>query len=159
MWQDTSNINGFKSFGALSDCSIILYVMTERWPASRKYRDIFEAVKKSVLDAISEGKHIPRTAVTTMKDDMQNSIPRLQVNPATETIPDDLEQMISDMTGEQISFWDDVDMTGIGEGPTLLPTVDEHSQNYELGVSGWDVNDPNFWTSEFPDGQQEVGVS
>lgn len=158
MWQDTSNVNGFKSFGALSDCSIILYVMTERWPASRKYRDIFEAVKKSVLDAISEGKHIPRTAVMTMKDDMQNSMPRLQVNPATETIPDDLEQMISDMTGEQLSFWDDVDMAGI-DGPTLLPTVDEHSQSYELGVSGWDVTDSNFWASEFPDGQKEVGVS
>ncbi|KAE9978160.1 hypothetical protein BLS_000838 [Venturia inaequalis] len=159
MWQDASNVNSFRNFGALSDCSIILYVMTERWPASRKYRDIFEAVKKSVLDAISEGKHIPRTAVTTMKDDMQNSIPMLQVNPATETIPDDLEQMISDMTGEQISFWDDVDMTEIGDGPTLLPTVDEHSQSYALGTSEWDVTVPNFWTSDFPDGQQESGVS
>lgn len=158
MWHDTSNSNEFKSFGALSDCSIILYVMTERWPASRKYRDIFEAVKKSVLDAISEGKHIPRTALTTMKDDMQNSIPRLQVNPATETIPDDLEQMISDMTGEQISFWDDVDMTGLDDGSTLLPTVDEHSQGFVLGGAEWDVADANFWNADFPDGQQEVSI-
>jgi hypothetical protein len=157
MWHDTSNSNGFSSFGALSDCSVILYVMTERWPASRKYRDMFEAVKKAVLDAILEGKHIPRTAVTTMKGDMQNSIHSLQVNTATDTIPNDLEQMISDMTGEQMSFWDDVDMIGNADGSAFLPTVYEHFQSYELR-SGWDATDPDFWNTEFLDRNQEVTV-
>ncbi|KAH6669955.1 fungal-specific transcription factor domain-containing protein [Halenospora varia] len=110
MWHDDSNRNGFKNFGTLTDCSIILYVMAERWPAGRKYRDLFESVKKSVLDTIAEEKHIPRTAVTSMKDDMQTTLASLQVSTTAESIHDDLEQMISDMTGEPISFWDDIEM-------------------------------------------------
>ena len=69
MWHDSSNSHAFKSVGALTDCSIILYVMTERWPASRKYRDLFEGVKKSVLDAISEGKHTHCNQVAGTGDD------------------------------------------------------------------------------------------
>ncbi|PVH71530.1 hypothetical protein DL98DRAFT_596856 [Cadophora sp. DSE1049] len=88
MWHDSSNSHAFKSIGALTECSIILYVMTERWPASRKYRDLFEVVKKSVLDAISEGKHTPGTAVTSMKDDFQTSLQSLQVDTTFESMPD-----------------------------------------------------------------------
>jgi hypothetical protein len=89
MWHDHSH-NGFKNFGALTDCSIILYVMAERWPAGRKYRDLFESVKKSVLDVISEEKHVPRMAVVNMKDEMQTSLHGLQANPSTEMVRADL---------------------------------------------------------------------
>jgi hypothetical protein len=143
MWNDTASSNSFKSFGALSDCSIILYIMTERWPASRKYRDLFEAVKKSVLDAISEGRHIPRTAVTSMKNDMQTSIHGLQVDPITESLPDDLEQMISDMTGEPVSFCEDLDITGLNDIPEH-EIVDDMQQMFTLGGTGWEQSDLYF---------------
>jgi hypothetical protein len=120
MWHDHSH-NGFKNFGALTDCSIILYVMAERWPAGRKYRDLFESVKKSVLDVISEEKHVPRMAVVNMKDDMQTTLHGLQANPTTEMemVDEDLDQMISDMTGEQLFSWEDheIDMImGVEDG-------------------------------------------
>jgi hypothetical protein len=120
MWHDHSH-NGFKNFGALTDCSIILYVMAERWPAGRKYRDLFESVKKSVLDVISEEKHVPRMAVVNMKDEMQTSLNSLQANQSIEmeTVHDDLDQMISDMTGEQLFCWEDheIDMImGVEDG-------------------------------------------
>lgn len=121
--------------------------MTERWPASRKYRDLFEAVKKSVLDALSEGQHNPRTAVTSMKGDMHASIQCLQVDPTTETVPDDLEQMISDMTGEQISFWDDMDMTDMGDTTAFVAPVDDASQTFGIGT-GWESTDRSFWFNE-----------
>lgn len=41
----------------------MLYVMTERWPAARKYRDVFEQIKTSVTDAIVEGNHQATRAV------------------------------------------------------------------------------------------------
>lgn len=131
MWQDCTNNNTFKSVGALTDCSIILYVMTERWPASKKYRDLFEVVKTSVLDAIAEGRHMPRTAVSSLKDDMQTSLHNggLHVNFTTETLSDDLEQMISDITGEQISFWDDINMGGLEEAMYMAP-IDDGSQQF-----------------------------
>jgi hypothetical protein len=52
--------------GHLTNCSIMLYVMTERWPLAKKYRDVFERTKEAVMDILSAGKdqerqHIPRT--------------------------------------------------------------------------------------------------
>jgi hypothetical protein len=38
---------------ALTDCTIMLYVMAERWPKARKYRSALELVKSSALDRIA----------------------------------------------------------------------------------------------------------
>ena len=60
-------------------------------------------------------------AVVNMKDEMQTSLHGLQANPTTEmeTVHDDLDQMISDMTGEQLFSWEDheIDMImGVDDG-------------------------------------------
>ncbi|KAH7325608.1 fungal-specific transcription factor domain-containing protein, partial [Stachybotrys elegans] len=107
MWIDNSTGMAFRNHSALTDCSIMLYVMAERWQVGKKYRDLFELVKKSVLDAIQEGRHAPRTAVASLKDGMQTSLQQLQVDTEVENVADDLEQMISDMTGEAIPAWHD----------------------------------------------------
>src|SRR5689334_13178504 len=107
MWIDTSNSRAFKNHGALTDCSIMLYVMAERWLVGRRYRDLFELVKKSVLEAIEEGQHAPRSAVASLKTGMQTSLQQLPVNMVVENVADDLEQMIGDMTGEAVSAWHD----------------------------------------------------
>jgi hypothetical protein len=109
MWHDSTNSHAFRSVGALTDCSIILYVMAERWPTGRKYRDLFESVKKSVVDAIGEGKHMPRIPVTAMTDDTKTTLLDFQDNPTTDSIYEDLEHMICDMTG-QPDFWESFDM-------------------------------------------------
>lgn len=145
MWNDSTDGSGFRSVGALTDCSIILYVMTEKWPAGRKYRDLFESIKKSVLDAIAEGKHNPRTAVTSMKNDMQNTLHGIQVNTTTESIREDLEQMISDMTGEPICFWNDVDMnTGLEDDKIFEATMDS-SRIVTPNGTGWEPSDSSLW--------------
>ncbi|KAK5766082.1 hypothetical protein LTS12_003828 [Elasticomyces elasticus] len=42
-------------------------VITERWPAARKYRDAFETVKQIVIDPLSDSQnHQPRRAVSTL---------------------------------------------------------------------------------------------
>lgn len=111
MWQNTTTTVSFKDIGALSDCSIVLYVMTERWPKSRRYRDLFEAVKKSVLEAIEEGKHFSQTAVTSI----QASIRDLHTDTIMESVSEDLEQMIRDMTGEIMPIWPGPDVSMEGE--------------------------------------------
>jgi hypothetical protein len=107
MWIDNSGGMAFQNHSALTDCSIMLYVMAERWQVGKKYRDLFELVKKAVLDAIQEGRHAPRTAVASLKNGMQTSLQQLQVDTEVENVVDDLEQMIGDMTGEAISAWHD----------------------------------------------------
>jgi hypothetical protein len=139
MWQDATTKVGFRNVGALSDCSIILYVMTERWPESRKYRDMFEAVKRSVLEAIEEGKHIARTAVTTLKGDMQASLRDLPADTTMESVSDDLEQMISDMTGESIPFWTGADVS-MNDGQDFGDMVDPNMEIYDAQPEAWNHN-------------------
>ncbi|EXJ82048.1 hypothetical protein A1O1_08117 [Capronia coronata CBS 617.96] len=143
MWHDSSSSMSFRNLSALTDCSIILYVMAERWPPSRKYRDLFEAVKKSVIQAIEEGKHIPRTAVTSMKGDMQKPLQSLHDDTPMDSVTDDLQQMISDMTGETISFWDD---TNIGmDDASAVPAAQLDDRLKIPGIVGWTPADETFW--------------
>ena len=126
---------------ALTDCSIILYVMTEKWFGGKKYRDLFEVIKNSVLNAMSEGKHIPGAALSSMKDDMQSTLQGLQVLPIVKNIPDDLEQMISDMAGEPM-FWDNTDLvfdTAGGDSEQMLQSA---------GGINWDVPGQELWLSD-----------
>lgn len=148
IWHDSSNSTSFKSLNALTDCSIILYVMAERWPASRKYRDLFEAVKKSVIEAIEEGKHMPRKAVTSMKDDMQTPLQRLDADTTMESVTDDLQQMISDMVGETISIWPDTDV-GMDDSTTFWEQPNDEGSKETIQV-GWTPTDAASWyNSEF----------
>lgn len=144
MWHDATNSNGFKSIGALTDCSIILYVMSDKWPAGRRYRDLFESVKKSVLDAIGEGKHMPRPAVTSMKDGMKTTLQSLPIDPAKESINHDVEQMLCDMTG-QPDFWDDIDMNMGMNDDTNFPMPDEISGIGASTSADWEASDPSLW--------------
>lgn len=48
----------------INACSIVLFVITERWPAARKYRDTFEAVKQIVIDPLSDDQnHEPQRVI------------------------------------------------------------------------------------------------
>lgn len=99
MWIDTSNTQAISNLAALNDCSIMLYVMAERWSAGQRYRDLFELVKQSVLETMEKGHHVPRAAVTSMKDSMQIPLQQLQVDANIGNVADDLGQIIGDLTG------------------------------------------------------------
>lgn len=43
----------------LNDCQLLLYIITERYPSSKRYRDIFERIKSAVLSLMQAGKHQP----------------------------------------------------------------------------------------------------
>lgn len=50
----------------------MLYVMTERLPSARKYRDVFERIKSSVLEIIAKGQQ-PRKQVESWGEEMKES--------------------------------------------------------------------------------------
>jgi len=118
--------------------------MTEKWPAGKRYRDLFESVKKSVLDAVSAEKHIPRTAVPAIKEHIQTSFKSLQVETAADPFRDDLEQMISDMTGGAVGFWDDAD---INMNLELNHETGFSGQSTEGDLQGseWEPTDSSIW--------------
>ncbi len=83
-------------------CSIVLFVITERWPGARKYRDTFEFLKQNVIDDIAEGKHLgPRRAIVQLKSGLQSTIHNMQ---GDEDQQDECSYILTDMAGEHISL-------------------------------------------------------
>lgn len=80
--------------------------MTEKWPKIRRYRDAFEAIKRSVLSLIAEDKHKPRKALPEIATDVRTTLRELDSDMQEHMSRNDLEQMIGDMTGE--SIWNDM---------------------------------------------------
>ena len=79
----------------INACSIVLYVITERWPAARRYRDIFETIKQSVLDAIEEGEYCPRRPIKRLKANLQETLRNIQ---PSEGGRDDFSTLIAEMS-------------------------------------------------------------
>ncbi|EMR67751.1 putative c6 transcription protein [Eutypa lata UCREL1] len=79
------------------DCQLLLYIMTERYPSARKYRDVFERIKTAVLSVIAQGKHGPHNPVN-LDSNAQAGFESLQaqVGPA---IGADFSFMVNAMTG------------------------------------------------------------
>lgn len=48
-------------------CSIVLYIIAERWVGARKYRDVFEMVKEAVLESIEQGGDEPRCTISNLR--------------------------------------------------------------------------------------------
>lgn len=142
MWHATSTSGNFKNFSALSDCSVVLYVMAERWSVGKKYRDLFEVVKKCVLEAIEEGRHL-----SSLGDGMKSSLGNLQMDTTMNNVSNDLEQMISDMAGQPISLWQDV------EDDAMFSGVNDAATNVFGRDTTWDaVNDTVWYNEEFSTG-------
>jgi hypothetical protein len=145
MWHNATAAKTFKNLGALTDCSIVLYIMAERWPTGRKYRDLFEIVKGSVLEAIEEGGGVPCSAVTAMKDEVHTSLQKFGGDTSMDSVADDLEQMIGDMTGGTLSIWQDDSLLQAG--------LDSDSTTFD---QSWDPPENMIWYSNgFLPGQHD----
>lgn len=95
----------------------MLYVMTERWPSARKYRDVFERIKSSVSDLLLNGRGKRGSQSSTcstigsqyvepvVDQDLQERCRGLD-EAFTGRHGADFTQMISKMSGEADGFWD-----------------------------------------------------
>lgn len=79
----------------LNACSIVLYVIAERWPGARKYRDAFESIKQCIMDSISEGEQLPRKPLIGLDANLRATLEDVQnLHPEGR---EDFGRMISDM--------------------------------------------------------------
>ncbi|KAE9370898.1 hypothetical protein N431DRAFT_510353 [Stipitochalara longipes BDJ] len=101
VWHSPSHA-AIKTMSALSDCSIMLYIMTERWPNIKRYRDAFETIKRTVLELMADGKH--QSKPTTMED-VFSSVQDFDLDMIGDINRDDLEQMFGDFTNERIATY------------------------------------------------------
>lgn len=133
MWHSPEAMSQPQVSDALSDCTIMLYVMTERWPKARKYRNIFERVKQSAIDRIKRGDH-PHTSSRVpangldLRDMRQCSIPLL----------------IDNILGSPAMGLDDDDFDLAGLGDVLQTTDDITPWSVPPGPKGGDFDAAQF---------------
>ncbi|KAJ9142369.1 Fungal-specific transcription factor domain-containing protein [Pleurostoma richardsiae] len=101
--------------GPLTDCQILLYIITERYPSARKYRDIFERIKASILSIIQRGDHRPRRPVN-LDADVQERVENLGTNWGMGGMGADFSHMMSQMTGTQVGVGVDMSPFTVGSG-------------------------------------------
>ncbi len=63
MWHSPQDVVNTRTTTAIHSCSSMLYVMAERWPPAKQYRNAFEGVKESVFAYIASGTHAAREPV------------------------------------------------------------------------------------------------
>ncbi|KAJ5901924.1 hypothetical protein N7495_002452 [Penicillium taxi] len=73
-WASPKEIFSISMSNAMNSCSIVLYIITERWKGAQKYRDVFESIKQSVMDSIEEGHYEPRRAIQSLKPGLGNAV-------------------------------------------------------------------------------------
>jgi hypothetical protein len=95
-WLSPKSVFGMKTCNDMNACSIVLYIITERWPAAKKYRDVFENVKQAVLDSIEDNGYEERKSIGSLKQTLQNT---LDTRDKKEEGQLDFEAMIADMAG------------------------------------------------------------
>ncbi|KAI1774282.1 fungal-specific transcription factor domain-containing protein [Hypoxylon cercidicola] len=85
--------------GPISDCNIMLYIMTDRWPLGPKYRDVFESLQELVTKAIPRASHQDASAAARAVDfDVIEWERELDLG-FTGGIRNDISQMIASITG------------------------------------------------------------
>ncbi|TVY46901.1 putative transcriptional regulatory protein [Lachnellula occidentalis] len=100
-WSDPTGIFNTTTSNDINACSIVLFVITERWPGAKRYRDAFEVVKQSVVDLIAAGKHQqPRKAIMELKSGLESTLQDVQMN---EGGLDEFSRIMTEMAGERIA--------------------------------------------------------
>jgi len=98
-WISPEEVFSRSTSNDINACSIVLFVITERWPGARKYRDAFELVKHNVVDMIAEGRHQkPRQVIGVLKSGLGATLQPVEMG---EDGPE-FARIVTDMSGEQI---------------------------------------------------------
>ena len=95
-WISPQEVFSIKASNDMNACSIVLYIITERWPGAKKYRDTYEAIKQSLLESVEENKYEPRRAIKRLYPDLLPSMAR------NEEGSSEVSQIVADMAGEQM---------------------------------------------------------
>lgn len=133
MWNFQDAITIFNATEALTDCTIMLYVMNERWPKARRYRRAFEQLKVSAMKAFAEGKNRPAVN-TNLEDTPTGQLDNLARDfGATEMGILPFSQMMQNISGEIRSMWENEEL-GFEQFDELQPTdyTDTTSINPEI---------------------------
>jgi hypothetical protein len=119
IWISPEDIYNITTSNNLNSCSIVLYIITERWPGARKYRDAFEGIKHTVIELVAKGEHRPRKAIAEVGARSK----MLNVNPEEEG-GDEFWRMVGDMAGDDQQFSSDADLIALNSMNAFISDPD-----------------------------------
>ncbi|KAK4688321.1 hypothetical protein P7C73_g1799, partial [Tremellales sp. Uapishka_1] len=126
LWVDRNVMTEPAASAAIRACSIVLYIISDKWPSATKYRDTFERLASGTLPVVSASRFQSRqvlqlpmqvaaqTAVPTTHE-QQPPVATVSSMPGTSAGMSDVWNMLDEMTG---TF--DVDQN-LGSLPGLPP--------------------------------------
>ncbi|KAI1866633.1 hypothetical protein JX265_002177 [Neoarthrinium moseri] len=128
IWINPGELYSQRAIGALNDCNVILYIIVERWPMAKKYRDAFEEIKDSVAVLVADGKQEQRPILPRNS----NAIAREVL--AEESGFHDYGQMILDMTQQTPpeSQGTTVENGGIPVHSSFTPDIGQMPSNHAV---------------------------
>ncbi|KAF2400581.1 hypothetical protein EJ06DRAFT_581691 [Trichodelitschia bisporula] len=109
-WSAPQEVFSITTSNDMNACSIVLYIITERWPGAKRYRDMYEAIKQSVFESIETHAYEPRRAIRSMDTALIGSLDQ------SEEGGKEVSRMVADMAGEPIVLDED-------DGDVLVPTM------------------------------------
>ncbi|KAI1758781.1 fungal-specific transcription factor domain-containing protein [Hypoxylon sp. FL1150] len=121
----------------LTDCQILLYIVTERYPSARKYRDLFERIKSAVMGIIAQGKHKPRHPVP-IDPNIQKGFANLEGQWAP-GMGADFFYMVNTMTGNETAAATTPTAYDMGMDPTTASLVGEHHEQSTTNMGQYQV--------------------
>lgn len=121
-WISPEEIFNSATSNDINACSIVLFVITERWPAAKKYRDIFEAIKQNVIDPLADGRNqVPRQKISHLKSIIPSDIPSVEYEDRQE-----FTHIMTDMSGHSV-----IPIMGQNFGGST--TIDMEQVQYQSG--------------------------
>jgi len=96
-WASPKEIFNIEASNDMNACSIVLYIITERLPYARKYRDVYETIKLMVTESIEENQYEARGIITRLRPYMQDVLHTIS---SGQDEQDGLWAMMFDMAGE-----------------------------------------------------------
>ncbi|KAF2005831.1 hypothetical protein P154DRAFT_285956 [Amniculicola lignicola CBS 123094] len=134
LWISPSDMFDVTTSNGIHDCSIVLFVISERVPAAKKYRDAFEIIRQRVIDRISKMEPAERNSRERLPglpaELMASASNPLQFSAGSEENAhfdvgggnlEELSYILADMAGEQFSGFD-TSPSGWASGHSVNPT-------------------------------------
>ncbi|KAF2769755.1 hypothetical protein EJ03DRAFT_87887 [Teratosphaeria nubilosa] len=97
-WLAPKQIFTMRTVDHITSCSIVLYIIAERWPGARTYRDIFEIIRQSVAEAIEKGDYQPRFVIKSLEPEMQDALRDMQTGEGSH---EDFSALVMEMSGSR----------------------------------------------------------
>lgn len=97
-WASPKEVFSIGTSNGLNACSVVMYVIAERWTGARKYRDVFDAVKQAVLETIEAGGDEPRQAIDNLRSHVISALKTAGSN-GEGVCRAEFSAMVNDMAG------------------------------------------------------------